>query len=306
MPDPFAQFAVAQEDPFAAFAAAAAPDPRVVAEQDRLDPDTAGLRRIYAANPGLRESVSAELDQAADELPWAIGGAALSAVLPGVLEKAAPYAPGAVRAVAKVVSSPATSGAVGAAEGYRRGGVWGALTGGASGYGIAKGLGALAGAATRPKAPNVAAGMSQAGRAAAAKAPVAQAETGQPVLDALLRGAKYDELAAMPSVAARIAKAPAPTAPAAPQAAPKATTGASALVDEVAARQKLADPINWRTTDATPIKKPGKGIHFGEESTPGLLKLLQDALMAKNAPLAEKIQTAIRQRSHITGKVGEP
>lgn len=72
------------------------------------------------------------------------------------------------------------------------------------------------------------------------------------------------------------------------------------------ARAKLAEPIHWRTTDVTPIRRPGPGIHFGEESTPGLLKMLQDALLAKNTPLAAQLQTAIRQRAHITGKVGEP
>lgn len=237
-------------------------------------------------------AVRQELDQAAEDLPWAVGGAAVSAFLPGFLSKVAPYAPRAAQAVAKVASSPTTYGATGAVEGYRRGGLWGALTGGASGYGLAKGLGALSGGG----GPDVAAGMSQAGRAAtAAKSVSAQAGVEVPMLDALQRGASFDEMLAL-------AQGQAPKAAVSASAAPAAST----IESELMARQTLEKPINWRTQDVTPIKKPGPGIHFGEESTPGLLKMLQDALVSKNKTLAQQIETAIRQRSHITGKVGEP
>jgi hypothetical protein len=162
------------------------------------------------------------------------------------------------------------------------------------GYVTSKGIGALAGKLAGSGASDrMIAGMSEAGRAAAAPA----ATTGQPLLDALMRGAGYDELAAL-SAAKGAGKAAAPVAQA-------SASGASALEAELMAREQLAKPINWRTTDVTPINRPGKGIHFGEESTPGLLKLLQDAQLAKDATLADKILTAIRQRSHITGKVGK-
>lgn len=264
------------------------PDSRVVAEQDRLDPETAFMRPHQGA-------IRQELDQAADDLPWALAGTAASVVLPGVLAKAFPYAPRAVHAVARVAGSPATGGAIGAAEGYRRGGIWGALTGGAAGYGLSKGLGALSGSGA---GPDVAAGMSQSGRAAA----TADALSQTPTLKALMSGAGYDELSALPGVQAAAARSGRASA-IVPRSAP---TGASALEAELMARAKLAEPIHWRTTDVTPIRRPGPGIHFGEESTPGLLKMLQDALLAKNTPLAAQLQTAIRQRAHITGKVGEP
>lgn len=263
-----------------------APDPRVVAEQDRLDPETAFMRPHQSV-------IQPELDQAADELPWALGGAALSAVLPGVLAKAFPYAPRAVSAVAKVAGSPVTGGAIGAAEGYRRGGLWGALTGGVTGYGVSKGLGALAGGRG---GPDVAGGMSQAGRQAQSVSSATGVDV--PALDALMRGAGADELSAL------VAQRAAPRAmPATPMA---AAAPADALTAELMARETLQKPINWRTTDVTPLTRPGKGIYFGEESTPGLLRLLQDAQLAKNQPLVDKLLVAIRQRSHITGKVGEP
>jgi hypothetical protein len=98
----------------------------------------------------------------------------------------------------------------------------------------------------------------------------------------------------------------APASPPVTSAPSVAATPADALAQELAARSALQAPINWRTTDITPIKRPGSSIYFGEESTPGLLKLLQDAQLAKNQPLADTVLKAIRQRSHITGKVGGP
>ncbi len=210
---------------------------------------------------------------------------------PGLLAKILPRAPGIVQqgasVAAKVLGNPWVNGGIGAEEGYRHGGVRGALAGAVTGYGISRGLGALSGGSS----VDVAGGMSQAGRAAAESV---SDRTGVrvPMLDALMRGASADELAAMVTPKAA--------------AAPVAQTGQAALASQLAAREALARPINWRTTDVTPIKRPGANIILGEESTPGLLEMLQDALLAKDAPLAEKLQKAIRQRSHITGKVGEP
>lgn len=253
------------------------PDPRVVAEQDRLDPDGAARRRIYAATPGLQADVERELAQAAEELPWAVGSTVAGAVVPGILAKAAPYAAGAVKAGAGALAKAAPYAAGGAEFFFPRTAR------------VAK-QALSAAKVLRGRGPDVAGGMGQAGRAAEDAA----TGGGSALLDALMRGASYDELAAVAGGTA------APAAKTAATAAGKAST----LVDEVAAREALRAPINWRTTDVTPIARPGKGILFGEESTPGLLKLLQDALLTKDAPLVDKIQKAIRQRSHITGKTG--
>jgi len=277
MPDPFAAY-VAGADPFAAFVSAdepVPPDPRVVAEQDRL------------TTPGfLHQVAQSSVEHAKAISERALIGMAAGAILPKL--------PAAAQRVWGAITSPAASAAAGAYHRYKNGGIVGAVTEGGGAYAANKGLGSVLGRGAAPEAgPDVAAGMSQAGRAA--QAPKTS------VLDALMRGAKYDELAGLPDVqaaAARIGKASAP--------APTPSATPSTLLDEVAARAKLSEPINWRTTDVTPIAKPGKGIHFGEESTPGLLKLLQDAQLAKNQPLVDKLLTAIRQRSHITGKVGEP
>jgi hypothetical protein len=246
-----------------------APDPRVVAEQERLS-EPSFLERVMVSG----------VNHAADTSGRAAAGMGL-----GLLGKAAPYVPGIVQKAGKLLGNPMVGSAIGAAEGARHGGLTGAVTGGVTGYGGSKAANMLAG---KFGGPNVAAGMSRAGQAAQQSEALRQ----YPALDALMRGAPYDELAGI----ATAAKAGTKVAP--------AVTKATSLVDEVAARQKLANPIDWRTTDVTPIKKPGKGIHFGEESTPGLLKMLQDAQLAKDATLAEKIKKAISQRSHITGKVG--
>lgn len=289
MPDPFAAY-VAKADPFAAYVAQEAPlppDPRVVAEQDRLEgPVSEYLRR----HPEERAGLEAEFNQAAEDLPWNVGTALAGAVVPGVLAKALPYAPGVVQkgvsTVGKVLAKPAVGAAIGAATGYQTGGLTGAAAGAAAGYSggkLSKWLG-------RGR-PDVAGGMSRAGQSAAQSSALKD----YPLLDALMRGANYDELAGIASTL---------KAGAAPAAAPAARASVSALESEIAARAALKAPIDWRTTDVTPIARPGKGIHFGDESTPGLLKMLEDALLAKDKVLAEKIQTAIRQRAHITGKVG--
>ncbi len=275
MPDPFAQYAVQTVDPFAAFAVAddgpAAPDPRVVAEQKRL------------TEPGFARQV---LISGADNARG-ISERALIGMTAGAAGKMLAKAPGIIQKAAGVLSSPWVSGGIGAIEGGRRGGVTGAIAGGAAGVGGAKIAGQIG---AKLAAPDVAGGMSAAGRAAEAGPTLARARE----LERLLKSGSLDDLQAFlgPRAVAPVATAAAPAA--------------SALESELMAREMLARPINWRTTDVTPIKRPGANIHFGEESTPGLLKLLQDALMAKNKPLAEKLQTAIRQRSHITGKVGEP
>lgn len=252
----------------------AAPDPRVVAAQDALDPESAALRRIYASRPGLKAEIDQEADVAAQELPWAVGGAVAGYALPGVMAKAAPYAPGIVQKgvakTAEVLSKPVVGGALGAYDGYRRGGWIGALMGGAMGA-----------AGSGGKRVDVAGGMSQAGKAAA-KPPT-------PMLDALLRGDSADDLAAL----AKGVQKP-------PVSIPKPRL--SGLEAELAARETLSKPIDWRAMDITPVKRPAQNILFGEESTPGLLRMLEDAQLAKNPQLVEQVQKAIRQRSHITGK----
>jgi hypothetical protein len=102
---------------------------------------------------------------------------------------------------------------------------------------------------------------------------------------------QLDDLLARPK-APMSAQPPAPVAP-------------TTLLDEVAARAELAKPIDWRTTDAVPITPPRKGIILGGESTPGLQRMLEEALMNEDRTLVEQIQKAQRQRAHINGKVGQ-
>lgn len=201
--------------------------------------------------------------------------------IPGTLGVASRYGPPAVRSGATALSSflakPAVGATIGAAEGYRQNGITGAAIGGLAGASGSTKVGEFLKRVGLNGPDRVAQGMSQAG--AAAKPTTT---TLPPALAALMRGAKYDELAAIVK----------------PPAAP--STPAAALQREVMARQ---GPIDWRTTDAVPIDAmTRKGIIEPGESRVGLAERMAQAMKAQDLQEAERLARALRQRMHISEK----
>jgi hypothetical protein len=231
-----------------------------------------------------------EMSTAADTIPPFLRGVEVMGAplippmgaIPGVLSKIGGGVGKAMGALSRAASKPSVGALAGAAEeGYRTGGDPRSMAVGAlAGAGGGSWLGTLLG---KGGAPNVAKGMSQAGQAA-------KGATGgtAPLLDALMRGDSFDDLAAL-------AKRPGTKT---------VTRPADALALEVLKRD-----IDWRITDAVPIdamqraQSRGGSIIEAGESIPGLGERMAQALKQGDQPLADKLARAIRQRMHITEKV---
>jgi hypothetical protein len=218
------------------------------------------------------------------------GATLASGAVPGVLSAAGKYGAPAIRAAAettaKVLEHPAVGGTVGAVEGYRRGGLEGALFGSAAGMAgssyTARYLrrmmpSAATAAAVDPASARMVEGMSASGRQAAT-----------------------------PNTRGAVTPPPIPTPAAAPAAAaPAARSGVDALREQL----MLRDP-DWRTVDAVPIDAikrdvvNGGSIIEAGESRVGLGDRLAKAVKDGDAAEIDRLAKAMRQRMHITAKSG--
>lgn len=221
-----------------------------------------------------------------------------TAAVPGVLSVAGKYGGPAIRATAEtvgnVLSKPTVGAGIGAAEGYRRNGVEGAVMGAAAGYTGSSATGRL----LQRLGLNEAIPASSAANTTASQRMVqgmSQAAT-PPHLDpdALLEAAIQRGIAkGEASLAARTAPQPPPI----PTASPKA---ASSLEQEILARIS-AEP-DWRSVDAVPINAmKTKGIVEPGESRVGLAERMAQAMKTDPAE-AERLAKALRQRMHISAK----
>jgi hypothetical protein len=230
--------------------------------------------------------------QAAENPGTTLAGAALPAFLGG----AARFAPAAGAAVSRALQNPLISGGVGALEGYRQGGIGGAVIGG--------GLGVSGGTHTGRFLDRV--GLGQ--KAPKPTLPPGARLNKTPAKTSTLEDELASVLRERPPTGRDVGLShPTGGGFTVPPKVPRApTTPQQSMFDEIQARN-----IDWRTTDAVPIdaikrdmSRGGSIIEAGESQV-GLAEQLAKILKSRTPEAlaeADRLARAIRQRGHITAK----